>query len=594
MRSHCRLLLLLLAAFPLPLPGQSWYTVQGRHVLACSAGNSRDAREAARRADQVVAFFAETFYRKEVTFSTPLVVFAGPMPPSPLVRTPMAVYLTVDPSRAESVSQMARDLTALSLEDNYPRAQSWFDAGMVSYLGALRFAATQTELGAPPRELEETLRELARPESSAWIPFARLVRVKDPGRLGPEEQSVFAAESWALVRWIVNGNRIAQAGEFLKEVEWHKVPPEEAALETFSLGMDEWEKSVRATLADSSTSRRASSGTASLFYAERKMSPAEARVLQLAPRLFAQDTQAAAMDELLALMRQEQEDAPVHRALAWAFLNRRDLPNAMEHVRRALALNDSDPAMHYLYALLANEGDAEKMHAESAVPRLATELKDALRRNPNYAAAFELLGLAQLNDGQFRPALQNLERASALRPRDSRYSLNLARAYAAQGSPETARNLLLYLQDGADAEVAAEAGRLLREPRAPQKNTRMFGSVPLPAENAAGSSRYDNLQEAIAEDEAAETAGRAKRDDRRTEHLRGRLVRVECTEDSAVLEVSAEGKRWSFRVPERNRAVLHGVAAFDCGWHAVSVAINYKPAGERTGDLVSLEMIRGK
>ena len=79
---------------------------------------------------------------------------------------------------------------------------------------------------------------------------------------------------------------------------------------------------------------------------------------------------------------------------------------------------------------------------------MSTELKAALQRNPNYAAALELLGMAELSGGDMKAALANLQRASALCPRKDRYYLNLARAYEAAGNLDAARNLMQYARAG--------------------------------------------------------------------------------------------------------------------------------------------------
>ena len=123
----------------------------------------------------------------------------------------------------------------------------------------------------------------------------------------------------------------------------------------------------------------------------QKISAADAHVLEASLSLSGPEADRA-LNELVAFMRANQENAAVHRALAWAFLLRNDLENAVEHIRRALALDDSDAGMHYLYARWVNQGEEDKIRVESAEARMSTELKAALKRDPNYAAALELAG----------------------------------------------------------------------------------------------------------------------------------------------------------------------------------------------------------
>jgi Tfp pilus assembly protein PilF len=582
---------LLLLASIVPARAQPWYAVQSRHVIAYSEANGHAARDAVRSAEQTIGIFAEIFHRKDIAFAAPLVLITGshqPLP-SPVVRTPLAVYLAVDPSQPDASVQVARAIAAITLEDNYPRAEPWFDAGVIAYLSAIRFAGDQMEFGAPPLGV-------VIPAAAEWLPFSKLVTLNDAAPLTPAERQAFDAESWALVRWIIANDRMAQAGEYLNAVEWRGATPERALAEAFSMSFADLDREVRESVQKQRTETRPALKVESMFYPERKVPPAEIHVLKANLTLFDSGGDAA-LHELVGFMQQNQESAAVHRSLAWAFLERHDLENAMEHVRRALALDDSDPAMHYLYALLVNQADTNVIHFESAVPRLGTELKAALRRDPSYAAAMELLGLAELSDHALKPALQDLQHASALRPRDNRYYLNLARAYEASGNHEAARNLALYVRSAGNATLSGEAAQLLNTIGAETKETRRWAMPQLQPQAAASHSKYDNLDEAIAEDEAAEAAGKklaSASDDRRTEHMRGRILKVECSAEAATLQLSAGEEPWTIRVADRSKAVLIGTDRFDCSWRNVRASINYKRSGERQGDLVSLEIVDGK
>ncbi len=603
MRPRSSLLALLLLTFTsisfAQSSGQRWFAVQSQHVVSYSEGSDRNAREASARAEQLIAVFQEIFHRNETTFTTPLRVMVIHEPPMngnartipALARTPIASYVRVDLSRPESWNAAARAIAALTLEDNYPRAQPWFDSGIASYLTAVRFNAGQMELGGLPPDL-------AMPSASEWIPLGKLLEVNDlaqlPTQTTPEQRRAFEAESWALVRWIIENSRMAQAGAYLNAVQWRGATPERAVAEAFLMSPADLDREVRESLTKLTTRKMDPPRVDGNLYPSSKMPAADIYVHQANLSLFGPDADQT-LKELVAFMRENQQNAMVHRSLAWAFLLRHDLDNAVEHIRRALELEDSDATMHYLYARWVNQGDDDTIHFESAGVRMGSELKEALRRDPNYAAALELLGLAQLSDHEVKSALECLQRASALRPRSSRYSLNLARAYEASGNLEAARNLMLFARSGTDAAVTAESRLLLEQLGKRTQQSRDWHAAGLQTEASTTHSKYDNLQEAIAEDEAAEARSKATTspnapDTRKTENLKGRVISVECSPaPQAALAVEAAGHRWKIRVADRNKAVMIGVEHFDCGWSGLSVSINYKRAGSYLGDLVSLE-----
>jgi hypothetical protein len=355
---------------------------------------------------------------------------------------------------------------------------------------------------------------------------------------------------------------------------------------------EELNRAVRESLEKLSTKKMPAPRVESGLFKSQKFSAVDAHVMEADLSLFGPESDRT-LKELVEFMRQNQENAAVHRSLAWAFLLRNDLENAVEHIRRALALDDSDPAMHYLYARWVNKGDEDKIQVESAEARMGTELKAALQRDPNYAAALELLGLAELSDDAVKPAMTHLQRASTLRPRSSRYYLNLARAYEASGNLDAARNLMLYARAGGDAAVSGEASGLLNEVGKQKKRQEQWEAMGLHPDPKVKPGKYDNLQEAIAEDEKAEAKGNAPvepHDTRKIEYLKGRIVSVECgSATSAMLKVSAAGGTWQMHVADRNAVVLIGVEHFDCGWHDRAVSINFKRSGKLQGELVSLE-----
>jgi len=53
----------------------------------------------------------------------------------------------------------------------------------------------------------------------------------------------------------------------------------------------------------------------------------------------------------------------------------------------------------------------------------------------------------------------------------------------------------------------------------------------------------------------------------------------------------ASGKQtWKLRTADRNKLVLMGADTFSCDWSNRNAGVNYRPSGNATGELVSLEI----
>jgi Flp pilus assembly protein TadD len=572
--------------------GQQWFVVQTDHLSSYSEGNDRMAREAAVRGEQLIGVFKEIFHHDKIGFDAPLrVLVMHPVSGPALVRTPAANIVCVDPADADSWTKASKAIATILLENNYPRAQPWFDSGIVSYIAGVQFNGEQMELGRPPHDV-------TMPAENNWIPLATLMEpqrnaAKSESQSEPQLNEQMQGESFALVRWLIDESRLNQVGVYLNAVEWRGANPERAMADAFSMNPGQFDQAVRTSLKNSKPKTMAAPRVESTLLRSHKIPAADVHVLQASLSLFGPEGDRT-LQELQQFMRQNQENAPVHRALAWAFLLRGDLDNAVEHIRRALVLDDSDPSMHYLYARWVNQGEENKIVVASAETRMNTELKAAIRRDPNYAAAYELLGLAELNEGDTKIALEHLQHASALRPRSSRYYLNLGRGYESAGMMENARNLMLYARTSGDAAISADADAALTQLGHEKKQREQWEAMGLQVDPNAKHSKYDNLQEAIAEEEKADAeskAAAAAQDTRRVKHLKGRIVSVVCAnQPQAVLKVNSEGSIWQLHVPDRNAAVLIGVDTFNCGWHGQTVTINYKRSGTLEGELVSLEL----
>jgi hypothetical protein len=179
-------------------------------------------------------------------------------------------------------------------------------------------------------------------------------------------------------------------------------------------------------------------------------------------------------------------------------------------------------------------------------------------------------------------AIEAVSRAVHLSPRNEQYARRLASLLMHARKWDQASDIFTRLRSSADAQVASEArARLatiaqIRE-QEPLPLTERDLSLPPEARRGAVVARKPHK---VFDTEL-----------RPIHYLHGKLVRVSCSGNAAAtLNVLAEEKDWSLRVPDRRKLVLLGADSFSCQWRDKQVLINYRLAGNRLGEAVSLEL----
>ena len=71
--------------------------------------------------------------------------------------------------------------------------------------------------------------------------------------------------------------------------------------------------------------------------------------------------------------------------------------------------------------------------------------------------------------------------------------------------------------------------------------------------------------------------------------MKGKLVALDCSPVSvAVLTLISGAKIWKLRVRDSTHVIVIGADKFSCDWKRI--AVNYREAGEATGEIISVEI----
>ncbi len=428
-------------------------------------------------------------------------------------------------------------------------------------------------------------------------------------------QTLFYAESWMLVHYLINQHKLEQTGNYFDLVENQKMPAEQAVQLAFGMSVAELDKAVKdyfhslKPLVDAMYAQKLGTpaATANVLYelplpmevddvgsSSRQMGPAEAQALIAEMELRIPERRAQAVQQLQQLAADEKTDsAVVHRALAWAHVLKGETGEAFEELQTALEMNPSDPWVRFGLAE-ASYHSGEKGSRVQGLANTMQSLQKVIDEYPDFAEAYALLGWARLTGGGSNSAIDAMLMAIQMSPRNESYQLRLAQTYLAMKKWDEATSVLERLKASQNSQIAGAAKKELDNLPFLKK----FG-VPPQAEGGKQEVITANTQkrnEVDDEEDGDQTkpeapAAEPAADKRPVHFMRATLVAVDCAQaPAAVVTVTAENRTLKLRTDDYKNLAVIATQNFSCAWKNMVVSINYKRGGRADGDLVSIEL----
>ncbi|MGA3350267.1 MAG: tetratricopeptide repeat protein [Candidatus Sulfotelmatobacter sp.] len=554
----------------------------------------------------------------------------------------------VEPWRA-----VAHDFAHLMLNYNYPPVEGWFDEGMAEYFSSIRIDNSQVQIGGDPElnpiyteDILENQREAHNPPKSltellsgqVWLALPDLFTMQHDasGYNEATHHTLFYAQSWMIVHYLLHEKKLPETGTYFDLVENQHVPVEEAVQKAYGMTPAQFDQAVKTyfhsltplfTALDDSKQPKASpnpaqpyqfptpvgAGDSAILSKPVRESDAKAIIGEIKVRI--PERRAVALQELQVLAttpdpavkpdekkNPKSDDAQLiaatgneiaHRALAWDHLQHDEFDAAAEELSDAAVLNQRDMWIRYDLALLKYKAAAAKHADIQGLPNMIQDLRAVLEWYPEFANAYDMMGVARLEGGGTVSAMQAARAAIQLSPRNQEYLYHLAKIYVEDKKWDAARTLLDRLKTSSNPQVAAESRDQLSKLANEQKYGLSAASVGGSGKLAPQPSPFDILEQdaakRAAQAQAAPTSGTA--DKRPPKFLQGRLVDVDCSQSpAAVLTVASGGAVLKLRTADYKSLLLIGADKFSCEWNNRSVSVNYKPGGSSDGDLVSVEL----
>jgi len=626
-----------------------WIRVSSDHFSVLTDADDKKAREVAVRFEQMRAVFGELLLKRKVSMSEPIEILA--------FRNDKE-YADIAPVRAEQVSDAPglflpgsdRNFIGLNLSQphsweaiyhplahyylnyNYPPTQSWFDEGFAEYFASVKLTGTQAAIGSDP-ELSVPWNEnisgnqiqkrhvaqsfIEQLNTAAWLPITDLFSGHSDHAedLGGIHDTLFHAQSWMVVHYLLNQNKLAETGTYFDLVENKKVSIAEAIQQAYGKSVTQFDqavkdyfKALKPLFLALEASKRPDSKSIDLNSPEYQVSHVASldaenvgtSVVQIADPVA--DASVAEMELRLPEHRLQAEtqlkrivddqktaNAIAYRALAWAHMQKKEFDPAHEELNQASQLDPKDPWVHYYLALIKYEEANGGM-----IPGLANFMQDlraVIDWNPEFAEAYDMLAVARLQGGGVHSAMDAIRPAIQFSPRNQTYLLNLAQIEMAGKQWEDAVALLSRLRGSSDLQIARAAKKDLAD----LPTLKKYGVLP----QADSASKPGQVVSSVPESEpensetksASPVPSKSARDTRPIKFLKGTLLSVDCSHaPMATLNFTSSGKVFRLRTADYKSLLMIGAENFSCDWRGMAATVNYKALGKNDGDLVSLEV----
>ena len=587
-----------------------WIRVSSDHFSVLTDADDKKGREVAVRLEQMRSVFGQLLFKRKLNMSEPLEIIAfrtdkeyadiatGQQASAPgfFLAGPDRDYIVLNAFEPDSWRAISHEFAHYFLNYNYPPTQPWFDEGFAEYFSSIYLDNNQAsiggdpELGAtwdedilgnqiqkrnPPRSLTEML------TAPVWLSIPDLFTMHEY-KMGYQEgthHTLFYAQSWMVVHYLLNKNKLAETGTYFDLVQNQKVPVPQAIQQAFGMSVAQFDQAVKEyfkSLTPLFLALDASKQPDSKYFdpgspayqvshlpisdaqdigtSTAQISDAEAQATVAEMELRLPEHRQQAIAQLKSISDDpKMENAIAHRALAWAYMQNKEFEQAKAELVQASLMDPKDPWAHYYSALMKYQQSQLSSDPIPGLPNMMLDLRTVIDWNPDFAEAYNMLAMARLEGGGTHSAMDAIRPAIQLSPRNETYLLNLARIDMAEKKWDEATDLLNRIERSPDPQIAHVARKDLED----LPTLKKYGVLPQAGgppsatvywSNQSGSTSSEEDSKPSDEAEASPPAEVSKPDKRPVKFLKGTLVRIDCSHPpAAVLTVVGAGKTLKLR-----------------------------------------------
>jgi Tfp pilus assembly protein PilF len=599
----------------------NWVSVRSKHLLVIGNGSEKDIRSMAVRLEQFREVVMQLFARPRSDSSVPttVIVFkddasytpfktnennAGYFQPGQDVN-----YITLSAeTRGEQdyFNIIFHEYTHLITNNSIGPSPAWFNEGLAELYSTVAITNNGVVLGRPIHRHITSLKQ------NAMLPLRLLFEVdyKSPYYNESHKQSIFYAESWALMHYLMlnrNGGRAQQTITFLELLRSHE-PLEKAVQKAFSTTLENLEGDLQSYIQqDRYRLVEALLPAKTKPVLEMTAAPvSEAELQAYLGDLLVHSNRADAEIYLQKALQLDPQLTFAHASLGILRFRQGRMAEALPHLERAAATDSKNALVHYYYASALSrttQGDANATigYSPEDAARTRSELKKAIALRPDFADSYNLLAYVNLvTNTDIGETISLLKAALARSPNHIDFMYMLGQLYMHDDDYKQARPMLNQVVAGSvEVQIREHAQKLLstmnllEEQEAEKQATRVTRGLTAESEGAANQISSDpsiSLREALRLPDTGES------------QVQGTLMSIDCDPVGLVFVVKTNDrilrlKTDSFQQVKRTTFTPDVKGTITCGTRKPvnAVVVCYLPTNDRRlkvdGTLKSIEFV---
>ena len=471
----------------------TWINVRSKNFFLIGNASEKEIRQVATKLEQ----FRETF---RLLF--PGAKFTSPVQTNVVVFKNSSSYKPFKPKRADGKTdewvagyfQSGEDLNYITLstegekedtygtifheyvhymlDTNFGRSEvpTWFNEGLAEYYQTFKIEQDQkVTLG----DIQNN--HLLLLQQTQLIPLKTFFSIDNYSlkQNGNHSRSIFYAQAWALMHYLIQGNKGANnegLNKFLTSV-MNGVEPEKAFQKAFQMDYATMEKALKKYVEQRTYQTSLITFKNKLvFDTEMTVTPlseSEANAY-LGDLLYHIREYADAETYLQKALALDADSSLTNTSLGLVKMRQNKFGEAKKFLEKAVANDRKNHFAHYNYAFVLSRenmdefGFVSKFPADS-VKKMRESLQKAIEINPNFTESYRLLAFINLvNNENLDESLAFLKKGLALQPGNQEYSLMVAQIYMRQEKYAEAKEITQKIAKTApEAETRQTAQSLL-------------------------------------------------------------------------------------------------------------------------------------